>query len=114
VAPSVHAHQGIHTEKTNDRYQPTGHHPELRRGVEELTSLALEPPINGLDPSIVVQSCRLHLTPGVMTLAPPQSAGVPEQEQEQERRRRPASLRQCGSSRRVYEKSWREHRREWG
>lgn len=39
--------------------------------------LAHDPPINGLDPSIVVQLCRLHVILGVMTLAT-------EQEQEKE------------------------------
>jgi activating signal cointegrator complex subunit 1 len=51
---------------------PIGHHPELRNAMSALTSswLEHEPPIEGLDPSIVVHPRRLHLTLGVMTLAP--------------------------------------------
>ena len=81
VAP-MDAHQGVRRAKANDRYQPIGHHPELRRAVEALTSswVAHEPPIDGLDPSIVIQSRRLYLTLGVMTLAPAPSAGMPEPE----------------------------------
>ena len=50
---------------------PIGHHPELRNTISALTSswLAHEPPIEGLDPSIVVHPRRLHLTLGVLTLA---------------------------------------------
>jgi len=53
---------------------PIGHHAELRSAVSALTSswLAHEPPIDGLDPSIVVHPRRLHLTLGVMALAPSQ------------------------------------------
>ncbi|KAF8495772.1 AKAP7 2'5' RNA ligase-like domain-containing protein [Russula emetica] len=49
---------------------PIGHHPELRNAISSLTSswLAHEPPIEGLDPSIIVHPRRLHLTLGVMTL----------------------------------------------
>jgi AKAP7 2'5' RNA ligase-like domain len=49
---------------------PIGHHPELRNAISALTSswLAHEPPIEGLDPSIVVHPRRLHLTLGVMSL----------------------------------------------
>jgi A-kinase anchor protein AKAP7 len=49
---------------------PIGHHPELRNAMSALTSswLAHEPPIDGLDPSIVVHPRRLHLTLGVMAL----------------------------------------------
>lgn len=49
---------------------PLGHHADLRSAVQELTTswLAHDPPIDGLDPSIVVQPRRLHLTLGVMTL----------------------------------------------
>jgi activating signal cointegrator complex subunit 1 len=51
---------------------PIGHHPELRNAIAALTSswLAHEPPIAGLDPSIVVHPRRLHLTLGVMALDP--------------------------------------------
>ena len=50
---------------------PLGHHAGLRSAVQGLTTswLAHDPPIDGLDPSIVVQPRRLHLTLGVMTLA---------------------------------------------
>ena len=50
---------------------PIGHHPELRNAMAALSSswLAHEPPIEGLDPSIVVHPRRLHLTLGVMALA---------------------------------------------
>jgi activating signal cointegrator complex subunit 1 len=49
---------------------PIGHHPELRNAISALTRswLAHEPPIEGLDPSIVVHPRRLHLTLGVMAL----------------------------------------------
>ena len=49
---------------------PIGHHPELRNSISALTSswLAHEPPIEGIDPSIIVHPRRLHLTLGVMTL----------------------------------------------
>src|SRR5258708_7629707 len=49
---------------------PIGHHPELRNAMSALTSswLAHEPPIDGLDPSIVIHPRRLHLTLGVMAL----------------------------------------------
>ena len=52
---------------------PIGHHPELRNAMSALSSswLAHEPPIEGLDPSIVVHPRRLHLTLGVMALAQP-------------------------------------------
>jgi activating signal cointegrator complex subunit 1 len=52
---------------------PIGHHPELRNAMSALSSswLAHEPPIDGLDPSIVVPPRRLHLTLGVMALASP-------------------------------------------
>jgi activating signal cointegrator complex subunit 1 len=74
---------------------PIGHHPELRNAISALTSswLAHEPPIEGLDPSIVVHPRRLHLTLGVMTLTstsspnpnPNPSSGQGQgQEQEQE------------------------------
>ena len=51
---------------------PISHHPELRNAISALTSswLAHDPPIDGLDPSIVVQPRRLHLTLGVMALTP--------------------------------------------
>jgi activating signal cointegrator complex subunit 1 len=51
---------------------PIGHHPELRNAMSALSSswLAHEPPIEGLDPSIVVHPRRLHLTLGVMALGP--------------------------------------------
>ncbi|KAI0299562.1 hypothetical protein BC826DRAFT_1102683 [Russula brevipes] len=51
---------------------PIGHHPELRSAISALTSswLAHDSPIDGLDPSIVVQPRRLHLTLGVMALTP--------------------------------------------
>jgi hypothetical protein len=49
---------------------PIGHHPELRNSISALTSswLAHEPPIEGLDPSIIVHPRRIHLTLGVMAL----------------------------------------------
>jgi activating signal cointegrator complex subunit 1 len=49
---------------------PIGHHADLRSTISALTSswLAHEPPIEGLDPSIVVHPRRLHLTLGVMVL----------------------------------------------
>jgi hypothetical protein len=49
---------------------PIGHHPEFCNAISALTSswLTHEPPIEGLDPSIVVHPCRLHLTLGVMVL----------------------------------------------
>jgi hypothetical protein len=52
---------------------PIGHHAELRSAISALTSswLAHEPPIDGLDPSIIVNPRRLHLTLGVMALTPP-------------------------------------------
>lgn len=50
---------------------PIGHHAELRNAIAALTSswLAHEPPIEGLDPSIVVHPRRLHFTLGVMALS---------------------------------------------
>ncbi|KAH9970923.1 AKAP7 2'5' RNA ligase-like domain-containing protein [Russula compacta] len=60
---------------------PIGHHAGLRDAIAALTSswLAHEPPIEGLDPSIVVHPRRLHFTLGVMALKdipppPPQSS----------------------------------------
>ena len=55
---------------------PIGHHPELRNAMSALSSswLAHEPPIEGLDPSIVVHPRRLHLTLGVMALAQPDTS----------------------------------------
>ena len=55
---------------------PIGHHPELRNAMAALTSswLAHEPPIEGLDPSIVVHPRRMHLTLGVMALVAPAGA----------------------------------------
>jgi len=52
---------------------PIGHHAALRSAISALTSswLAHEPPIDGLDPSIIINPRRLHLTLGVMALAPP-------------------------------------------
>lgn len=52
---------------------PIGHHAALRSTISTLTSswLAHEPPIDGLDPSIVINPRRLHLTLGVMALSPP-------------------------------------------
>ncbi|KAI0293858.1 AKAP7 2'5' RNA ligase-like domain-containing protein [Multifurca ochricompacta] len=49
---------------------PIGHHVELRNAVDSLTSswLAHEPPIDGLDPSIVINPRRLHLTLGAIAL----------------------------------------------
>jgi hypothetical protein len=51
---------------------PIGHHAELRSAISALTTswLAHEPPIDGIDPSIVVNPHSLHLTLGVMALAP--------------------------------------------
>src|ERR1700761_7097965 len=50
---------------------PLGHHAGLRNAVQALTTswLSHDPPIDGLDPSIVVQPRRLHLTLGVMALS---------------------------------------------
>ena len=78
--PSTHANQRSRPPKhpNNPKSRPThflalpiGHHAELRDAVSALTSswLAHEPPIEGLDPSIVINPRRLHLTLGVMTLA---------------------------------------------
>ena len=55
---------------------PIGHHPELRNAMSALSSswLAHEPPIEGLDPSIVVHPRRLHLTLGVMALSQPDTS----------------------------------------
>ncbi|KAH8989573.1 AKAP7 2'5' RNA ligase-like domain-containing protein [Lactarius akahatsu] len=69
---------------------PIGHHAHLRSTVQALTAswLAHDPPIDELDPSIVVQPRRLHLTLGVMALAPspPSRAAVdPAAEPETER-----------------------------
>jgi hypothetical protein len=52
---------------------PISHHPELLSAISALTSswLAHDPPIDGLDLSIVIQPRRLHLTLGVMALTPP-------------------------------------------
>ncbi|KAI9448601.1 AKAP7 2'5' RNA ligase-like domain-containing protein [Lactarius psammicola] len=59
---------------------PIGHHADLRSTVQALTAswLAHDPPIEGLDPSIIVHPRRLHFTLGVMTLAssPPDAVGV--------------------------------------
>ena len=86
---------------------PIGHHPELRNAISALTSswLAHEPPIEGLDPSIVVHPRRLHLTLGVMDLTSsssssptpsspnpnPTTSANSEQEQEQQPNRDLAS-----------------------
>ncbi|KAH9015741.1 kinase A anchor protein [Lactarius deliciosus] len=66
---------------------PIGHHTDLRSTVQALTAswLAHDPPIDGLDPSIVVQPRRLHLTLGVMALAPSRAAVDPAAEPETER-----------------------------
>jgi activating signal cointegrator complex subunit 1 len=68
---------------------PIGHHAALRSTISALTSswLAHEPPVDGLDPSIVVHPRRLHLTLGTMALAPPNNHNRDrdrEQEQEQD------------------------------
>jgi AKAP7 2'5' RNA ligase-like domain len=62
-----------HSRPTHFLALPIGHHTELRNTVSSLTSswLAHQPPIEGLDPSIVVQPRRLHFTLGVMTLNSP-------------------------------------------
>jgi activating signal cointegrator complex subunit 1 len=78
--PSTHGNQRSRTPKhpNNSKARPThflalpiGHHGELRNAVSALTSswLAHDPPIEGLDPTIVINPRRLHLTLGVMTLA---------------------------------------------
>ena len=78
--PSTHGNQRSRPPKhpNNSKSRPThflalpiGHHPELRDAVSALTSswLAHDPPIEGLDPTIVINPRRLHLTLGVMTLA---------------------------------------------
>src|SRR5712675_2775398 len=65
---------------------PIGHHPKLRSAVSALTSswLAHEPLVKGLDATIVVNPCRLHITLGVLPSAPQQQQqqqqqGPPEQ-----------------------------------
>jgi len=65
---------------------PIGHHPELRSAVSALTSswLAQDPPIEGLDASIVVNPRRLHLTLGVMALPPAAAVAVAASRQEQQ------------------------------
>ncbi|KAH9952934.1 AKAP7 2'5' RNA ligase-like domain-containing protein [Russula dissimulans] len=65
---------------------PIGHHPELRSAVSALTSswLAHDPPIEGLDASIVVNPRRLHLTLGVMAFPPAAAAAVAASRQEQQ------------------------------
>ena len=67
---------------------PIGHHAELRDAVSALTSswLAHEPPIEGLDPSIVINPRRVHLTLGVMTLASsqPSSSSNPDRDHNHE------------------------------
>ncbi|KAF8263706.1 AKAP7 2'5' RNA ligase-like domain-containing protein [Lactarius quietus] len=75
--------QGSTSRPTHFLALPIGHHADLRNSVQTLTAswLAHDPPIDGLDPSIVVQPRRLHLTLGVMVLADSAS----EQEQEQEK-----------------------------
>lgn len=47
-----------------------GHIPELRQAVSSFTSalLSANPPINGLDDTIIIPARRLHLTLGVMSL----------------------------------------------
>lgn len=49
-----------------------GHHPALRTRISTFTDSLLmsEPPIPGLDPSIIIAPRRLHLTLGVMSLTP--------------------------------------------
>ena len=63
--------QGSSARPTHFLALPIGHHAGLRSAVQSLTAswLAHNPPIDGLDPSIIVQPRRLHLTLGVMTLA---------------------------------------------
>jgi activating signal cointegrator complex subunit 1 len=63
--------QSSTTRPTHFLALPIGHHAGLRSAVQGLTTswLAHDPPIDGLDPSIVVQPRRLHLTLGVMNLA---------------------------------------------
>jgi len=60
---------------------PIGHRAELREKLNTFTTalLASEPPIAGLDPSIVIPARRLHLTLGVMSLADrsPSSSATP-------------------------------------
>ncbi len=65
---------------------PIGHHPELRNAMSALTSswLAHEPPIEGLDRSIIVHPRRLHLTLGVMALTTTTSRPDPNCEQSQQ------------------------------
>jgi activating signal cointegrator complex subunit 1 len=58
---------------------PIGHHPALRTRVQAFTDalLSADPPIPGLDATVVVPPRRLHLTLGVMSLArqvPPSTA----------------------------------------
>jgi len=71
--PSSHGNQRSRPSKhpNNPKPRPThflalpiGHHAELRDAVSALTSswLAHKPPIEGLDPSIVINPRRLHLT----------------------------------------------------
>ncbi|KAN0131551.1 AKAP7 2'5' RNA ligase-like domain containing protein [Lactarius tabidus] len=69
--------QGPTSRPTHFLALPLGHHADLRSAVQGLTTswLAHDPPIDGLDPSIVVQPRRLHLTLGVMSLTPNQEEG---------------------------------------
>lgn len=50
---------------------PLGHHPGLRTRVANFTNSLLEsnPPIPGLDQSVIISPRRLHLTLGVMSLS---------------------------------------------
>jgi activating signal cointegrator complex subunit 1 len=52
--------------------RPQGHHADLRARIGAFTSalLASDPPIAGLHESVIVNPRRLHLTLGVMSLAP--------------------------------------------
>ena len=71
--PSANRNSSKTSRPTHFLALPIGHHPELRNAMSALSSswLAHEPPIEGLDPSIVVHPRRLHLTLGVMALAQP-------------------------------------------
>src|SRR6266702_5593016 len=90
--PSRHPHaqgQSSTPRPTHFLALPIGHHADLRSAVQALTAswLAHDPPIDGIEPSIVVQPRRLHLTLGVMALAPSPPGGVivdPAAEPEQE------------------------------
>ncbi|KAI0032919.1 kinase A anchor protein, partial [Vararia minispora EC-137] len=61
-----------------------GHHADLRARIDTLTSglLASDPPIVGLDPSVIVQPRRLHFTLGTLSLDSPAFSATASSSQE--------------------------------